>query len=113
MSNQLYEDLKKALDILIEDGWIKGQYEDDRGRVCLAGALKKAVFGSTRCSENDTEKVRRIVEARTAVHDYLRGQSENTSPHLTITSWNDDSRRTYTEVLGVVAATAGSCRTHE
>lgn len=40
--------LVAARDVLQERGWVKGVYEDERGCVCISGAVQMVMFGSTR-----------------------------------------------------------------
>lgn len=82
------EYLQQARDVLMENGWVQGHYQDDAGRVCMTGALRQILYLTHDSS---------IFSA--ASYILTRTINSPAHLHLGVAEWNDRPQRTFTEVI--------------
>jgi hypothetical protein len=80
-------------DELITRGWTQEALEDEKGRVCLAGAIECHTLGRIVLGEWPKGMDDRFQRAAHVVREIIRDVS--------ITDWNDTVGRTFDEVLRV------------
>jgi hypothetical protein len=86
-----------AATLINERGWARGSYEDPDGRLCIMGALRRAMH------DNDAT-IEDVIRARIAVHYRL----PKYAPDVVI--WNDQFARTQEEVTTIFRAAAQDLR---
>ena len=82
------EVLRKAQALIRERGWTQGTTEDEKGRVCLVGAIRKAGGG---CDTATSQEACPECEPRKLVRSALGGEDE--------IRFNDHAGRSVDEVL--------------
>lgn len=114
MTYDTTQDLQNAYDILESRGWCQGNFAKDDNRVCLDGALRKAVIGShnIRCKTTGAsmqwntwtqEQADRLEAAQQKLVDTIKldypGTGRTGVPaHTIIWCWNDAPERTIEDV---------------
>lgn len=71
---------------LFERGWAQGKFENDRGEVCVRGAIGLALFGDTSASIRQLacDPIEQLILEAVGCE---------------VTGWNDDKSRTFDEVI--------------
>lgn len=78
--------VKKAIQILEEDGWCKHRLHNSKGQHCVVGAIEEA---KVRLAATDEEFFRTTHDLRLRLDNKWHG----------IDHWNDTRRRTYQQVI--------------
>ena len=86
MSAAVAADLRAAKDLLVADGWVRGEPRNPNGR-CIVGAMQDATGGPT---------TGRYFPMRTALFAHLP------SRECHLAAWNDAPGRTFAEVLALL-----------
>ena len=105
------EVLQHAAGVIERDGWTRGTYRDDDGRVCLAGAIGVALTELKPILGSDPLWLAEVHEERYG--DLLWPVIEEQYPEWCaiyeagpITRWNDDELRTKEEVVAILEKAA-------
>lgn len=100
MSNQLINDLRATKETILRLGWTKHTYQDSINRVCIAGGAtlgicKSDLFTSDLLCDSDTHK--RLIAISRAIKD-----TNNLSPEISISQWNDAPETTIDDVIKLI-----------
>lgn len=87
--------LLQAADLIEKQGWCQGDYESDNGQVCILGALRFVIAGSTDVvALQQSPKYKDYVLCTDQISAALHGKL----PH----QWNDERDRTKDEVVALL-----------
>lgn len=101
-------DLRCAAQIIRVCGWTRDSYEDDQGKVCLVGAIRIAVAGTTASSLVGGDVYRRWQFVEDVVTDYLF--KHNIIPYdEDAMVWNDSVVENGEQVAELLETVAADC----
>lgn len=95
--------LRKSIELLNEDGWIRGEMRTPGG-FCSLGAIHQGalyVLGGDGVERNHKEFKHELAELRERTDRAVRNVIREKYDYGSIVFWNDNIRRTREEVLGV------------
>ncbi|AEV52041.1 hypothetical protein [Rhodococcus phage REQ1] len=95
--------LRKAIELLKEDGWIQGAMHTPGG-YCSIGAIRQGALhalGEDDVERNHQEFKDELSLLREETDRLVRGVIRDRYNHSSIVHWNDDGRRMVSEVLDV------------
>ena len=103
--------LSKVRKLLAEEGWVQGKSRSPHG-YCLSGALSHGVHSIVCKDEPDAA---RCTGDTKRLYNLFKAEIQERMPPgswgiISIERWNDDSKRTYEEVLGLVDVMIDKCR---
>jgi hypothetical protein len=82
-----------AIEYIHEHGWARGKFQNEKGEVCIAGAINRSALQlyGTRINESEFDLISYILE-REFGNQYWGS----------ITNWNDHLAKDVDEVIGVL-----------
>lgn len=99
------ETLDKAADLIERDGWCQGVLRTATGEHCALGAIVETIAGggiTDRALAQSVWTNPDVIDARNALYETIGNK--------TIANWNDEPKRTKTEVVAALRDTAERVR---
>lgn len=95
------EILQEARDYLMAHGWTQLVSEDTHGKVCVMGALDKAVQGPTEAAVFLNRAADRLFPERYQLARFYHDEGQSTSYTCAAASINDHPKTTFNDVMGI------------
>lgn len=102
----MFEDVKEVLDrsveVLDRRGWTQGVVEEDDGRVCLIGALRMGIYGSTDKRQHPSKMEEFLLNIISDDRVVDKRCEPMNSIYMRVANFNDHAKTTKGSVVAVL-----------